>query len=260
MRNARPYIEEAWASMQRQTWHNWEWLVVDNGSSDGSLDALKTLVNNDSRVRFFVEALPGASRARNRALAEAKGEFLAFLDIDDGLPENALRSRAGLLVSRPELGVTDGGVERRDAHLTNVVGQWTPRFAGDPFPELLRLNPACFFGLTWMVRRSLFQGKRFDTAITHCEDLLFFLSLGPTQYASVDEVVLHYRTGHGSSMADLGGLEQGYRYAVRWARTLPGVSEAQGRYFARAARQVMVRSWVKRGRLIRALTCWARAW
>lgn len=260
MRNARPYLEAAYASMRRQTWQNWEWLVVDNGSNDGSLEALRSLVESDARVRIFQEPEPGASVARNRALREVKGEFLAFLDVDDVLPPNALSARAERLVSVPDLTVCDGAVETRNADLSEVLSRWSPGFEGDPFPELLRLNAAVFFGLTWMIRRSSFEGNFFDTSISHCEDLLFYLSFGHLRYGYTDEVVLHYRTGNQSLMDNLSGLESSYRYVAEWARSDEGVDAIQSRDFAQRARRIMVRSWLKRGRVIRAFACRVRPW
>jgi len=140
--NAARYLPEAIASMQNQTFHDWEMVLVDDGSTDGSTGIVARAASADPRIRQLRRPrAPGsAAAARNLGIFEAHGEFVAFLDADDVYEPNNLQSRLEAFKAHPEVMMVYGptrwwhpGAERRD---------WTEgmrREAGrvhDP-PELL---------------------------------------------------------------------------------------------------------------------------
>lgn len=82
--NGEAYIEETLRCVLAQTYTNWEMLIVDDISDDQTVAILRKYANQDPRIRFFVSDVKGgASMARNKALKEAKGSYIAFLDADD---------------------------------------------------------------------------------------------------------------------------------------------------------------------------------
>jgi teichuronic acid biosynthesis glycosyltransferase TuaG len=83
--NARTTISEAIDSVRAQTFSEWELLVVDDGSSDGTADIVEHYVAMDHRIRLFRQASPSGSPAvpRNVGIKSARGRYLAFLDSDD---------------------------------------------------------------------------------------------------------------------------------------------------------------------------------
>lgn len=89
------------ASVHAQTRSDWEWLIVDDGSSDGTLEFCLDLAQRDSRIRVLRHpngANLGQSASRNLAFRHASGEFLALLDCDDlWLPEKLERDVATLV-------------------------------------------------------------------------------------------------------------------------------------------------------------------
>lgn len=103
-RNAGAYLEETLASVSAQTYENWEWLVADDGSTDNTLEVLQSAAARDPRIRVLrVEGESGlAARARNTALAAAKGELIAFLDADDLWYPEKLEAQVGYLLEHPE--------------------------------------------------------------------------------------------------------------------------------------------------------------
>ncbi len=84
--NVKKYILETIDCVCRQTYENWELLLVEDGSTDGTDRLLQEYVaaGGDGRVRLIVSGVnEGAARARNRGLAQAAGRYIAYLDADD---------------------------------------------------------------------------------------------------------------------------------------------------------------------------------
>ncbi len=87
--NGEKFLAETIESVLAQTYSDWELLIVDDCSTDGSVALIQGFAEKDARIRLFVqEKNSGAAAARNRALSEAQGKWIAFLDSDDiWLPE-----------------------------------------------------------------------------------------------------------------------------------------------------------------------------
>lgn len=82
--NCEKYISEAVVTVIRQTYVNWELIVIDDGSSDNTTNILKKIENNDDRIQIYLnEENQGVSYTRNKGVSLAKGEWIAFLDSDD---------------------------------------------------------------------------------------------------------------------------------------------------------------------------------
>ena len=82
--NAEKYIEETIKSVQNQTYKNWEMIIVDDISTDQSINIIKKYSESDKRIKYFIlNEKGGASLARNKAIQEANGKYIAFLDSDD---------------------------------------------------------------------------------------------------------------------------------------------------------------------------------
>ena len=82
--NAESFIRVTAESVKNQTFTNFEWIIVDDCSTDSSREILKELSAQDSRIRiFYLPENMGPVRARNHGLTEAHGRFIAFLDSDD---------------------------------------------------------------------------------------------------------------------------------------------------------------------------------
>lgn len=82
--NCARFIRETVSSVQAQSYQNWEMILVNDCSTDNTLDILNEISLSDERVKVIsLEENGGAAVARNRALKEAKGKYVAFLDSDD---------------------------------------------------------------------------------------------------------------------------------------------------------------------------------
>src|SRR5690242_1761960 len=84
-------IHRVFESLRTQTFREFEWLVIDDGSSDGTTELMKAWRRNaDFPIRYIVQSHAGKHVAHNRALDEARGKFLVVLDSDDACVPTAL--------------------------------------------------------------------------------------------------------------------------------------------------------------------------
>ena len=80
--NSSKYLKETIASVRNQTFHDWEWIITDDKSSDHSMEILKSV--KDARIKIIeAEKNGGAGHARNLSLQKAAGRYITFLDADD---------------------------------------------------------------------------------------------------------------------------------------------------------------------------------
>ena len=82
--NGIKFIEDCIVSVRNQTYPNWEHIIIDDGSTDGSSTFIRLLADKDPRVRFIEQAQNrGVAETRNLGIAHSEGEYIAFLDADD---------------------------------------------------------------------------------------------------------------------------------------------------------------------------------
>ena len=81
--NAEHYLRQCIESVIAQTFEDWEAILVNDGSKDGSLAICQEYAAKDKRIKVIDKSNGGPSSARNRGLNEAKGEFVYFMDADD---------------------------------------------------------------------------------------------------------------------------------------------------------------------------------
>lgn len=103
--NRADLLQATAESVLAQTWQNWEWIIVDDGSADNTVDYCKRLYLKEQRVRFFERNTEpkGACACRNIGLQKSEGEFVIFLDSDDLLAPFCLEQRIAAFNNKPNL-------------------------------------------------------------------------------------------------------------------------------------------------------------
>ena len=82
--NCVDYIAESIRSVQNQSYRNWELIVADDNSTDGTVDTVRSIAADDNRIHLLETDINlGPAAARNRAINSAQGDYIAFLDSDD---------------------------------------------------------------------------------------------------------------------------------------------------------------------------------
>ena len=102
------FLREAIDSVRRQTWRDWECIVVDDGSTDDTRTIVDEVVKLDKRIRYVWQENLGLPAARNLGLAKTSGEFIQFLDADDVLGPAKLARQLGILTERSGIDIVYG--------------------------------------------------------------------------------------------------------------------------------------------------------
>lgn len=98
--NASEYLSETVESFLRQTYDNWEMILVNDGSTDDSLDIIKKYSAQDSRIRYIDKQNEGISKTKEAGLRIATGDYLLFFDNDDIIYPEALSTLVNIAEAR----------------------------------------------------------------------------------------------------------------------------------------------------------------
>ena len=129
--NASLYIDAAIDSIQAQTFSEWELVIVDDGSSDTTLEIARNRQERDARITVVTQENQGEASARNAALKYCRYNYTAFLDADDIWKPSFLASVYDYLSAHPELDVISCNIERL-YESGEVRAQWTDsRYQGE---------------------------------------------------------------------------------------------------------------------------------
>jgi glycosyltransferase involved in cell wall biosynthesis len=167
--NQARFLGEALESVLSQGYTDFEIIVVDDGSKDGTQEVAAGYAKENSRVRLISQENRGLAAARNRGLAEARGKYVVFLDSDDRLVGGALEVGVRELEAHPECAFVSGICRKITANGSVVPGWEQFRVMDDPYLELLRSCPVYVPAV--MYRRSVFDAVGgFDTSYRAAED------------------------------------------------------------------------------------------
>lgn len=184
-------------SVFAQTLSDYEVIVVNDGSPDNTAEVLAPLVRA-GRIIYIEQPNSGQAAARNRGFAEAKGEYIAFLDDDDWWPADKLEWQISALQADENLGVVAG-----TAQLTYQDGKppKVSKAAGEiTFASLFRGNPIISPGQTLIRAKLLRSLGGWDQSIWGCDDWdLWFRACSKSAMIMQDRIALHYRVHTGNA-------------------------------------------------------------
>ena len=165
------YIESAIQSVLKQTYQNFELLMIDDGSPDRSAEVCQRF--NDPRLTLIRQANRGLAGARNTGIRHAQGTYIAFLDGDDLWLPSKLEKHVRHLESSPNVGVSFSRSEFIDK-AGNRSGTYTmPKLLEIMPPDLLRDNPIGN-GSAMVLRREVLDAIAFRGNLNGSEETFYF--------------------------------------------------------------------------------------
>ena len=221
--NYARYIHLAIASVLHQSYPNIEIIVVDDGSTDNTQEVLE---GYGKQVHLVRQENLGASAARNRGIAEASGEYIAFLDADDAYRMHNIEAKVHYLETHPEHDWCYSDWAWVDKHRQTLMYGHEPKVSlaniraeGDILPLALqgyRLGTNVF-----MYRRSLIEETGlFDPALKVLEDFDYMLRAAAiAEVGYIDEVLCEVYQ-HQHSLGTGSSRQQAYRSRLRLHRKI----------------------------------------
>lgn len=206
--NAERFLVQAIESILTQTYRDFEFLIVDDGSTDRSLSILQRYAAKDSRIHLISRANTGHVIALNQLLEIAQGEYIARMDADDiALPERFQR-QIEFLQQHPRV-VCVGGWHDLIDHRGRLITCLPLPVSNDEIQQAALAGHGSICHPCAMIRRSaLLAVGGYNINMTPAEDLDLWLRLGELgQLANLPEPLLQYRI-HLKSVSETSGLLQ----------------------------------------------------
>jgi glycosyltransferase involved in cell wall biosynthesis len=209
--NAETYIGMAIESVIAQSYPHWELVIVNDGSSDRTEEIASQYM--DPRIRILGQKNQGEAAARNTALNNIQGEFLAFLDADDLYLPHHLEMLSGFLLSHENVdGVYSDGyyIDQRGNHLQTLSSRRRGPFEGRLFEQVVYGSdvfgpPACVILRTNLIYEN---DLKFDEKIIIGPDWDFFMKYAAlAEFKYIDELTCLYRL-HTTNISVRVGLEK----------------------------------------------------
>jgi len=242
--NGMPFLEDAIRSILDQSSSDLEFLVVDDGSTDGGAGVLQRWSQLDERLKVLHHRVnQGVARSRNAALRLARGAYVACQDADDVSLPDRLSRQASYLDGEPEVGMVGTQVAFIGDQGFPEDGQHSdfPVSNADLQDHLLVSNCFCA-GSVMMRREDLDKVGFYDQALAPSEDYDLWLRLAEVaKIANLPDVLYRYRLHDGSASSQNRGLQM-HRKAVALQRAL---LRREGEPLSPSARQAIVRDFLR---------------
>ncbi|MEA1924133.1 MAG: glycosyltransferase [Pseudomonadota bacterium] len=200
--NHEDFVVEAIASVLAQSLKDFELLIVDDGSTDSTLDRIRTFA--DPRITVIVQENRGAAAALNRGLEEAKGRYISILNSDDRYHPDRLQRLYETLENSPGVSLAVTGIKVINREGEREAASWLERGldyykkSGTVFFAVIRDNFICSTS-NFFFHRELLKKTGLFLPLRYCHDLDFILQVGGYgEVLCLDEVLLDYRV-HGSN-------------------------------------------------------------
>lgn len=197
--NAMTYLPDTLDSVLKQTFSDFEVLIIDDGSTD-YIQAWIAHNAIDPRVRLIAQVNQGLSAARNTGIANAQGEYVAFLDADDLWEPTKLEKQVRYLNNNSVVGVVYNWISVIDAKGKPTGRVWGGNIEGDVLTELLQRNIIDCPSV--LVRRKCFEDVGvFDRTLRSVEDWDMWIRIASRYPFAVTKESLVYYRQHASNMS-----------------------------------------------------------
>lgn len=209
--NSREYLEETIQSVLSQDYPDFEYIIVDGGSTDGTLEIIQRYAGTDTRIRWVSEPDDGIADAFNKGIACARGEIIGIINSDDTYLPGTLVTVAEAYRSHPECDVFHGDMLRLQGD--RVLFLLTPSdLERHVWHEMPLNHPAMF-----MTARACRQVGGFDTTfrVAMDYDLVLRLYRGGCRFQYIGRPLAAMRYGGESDASFLAGLREVFRASVR---------------------------------------------
>lgn len=226
--NAEQYVEEMLQSVLAQTYENLEIILINDGCTDQTVEALSKFV--DPRLRIIHQKNKGTNAARNRGVVESHGDYLMFLDADDLLHKDKIAEQLMYVEDHGERAIYSGCWMRFRSTIHNASLKRNPLFKSfsDPidFTCTMWQTQSMMQPGVWLIHKSLIEkaGKWSEDLWSDDDgDFIVKLLCHSQKVVYCEKSILYYRTGHQGQKSTGNSLQQlnsRYKAALLQTQTL----------------------------------------
>ena len=253
--NVQDYLSSAVFSVLKQTFQDFELILVDDGSTDTSNLICQVMAENDARIRVIWQRNRGLAGARNTGIRVSKGQYIAFLDSDDLWHPEKLNKHVKFLNEKPDVGVRYSASEFIDAEGHGIGLSQKPKCQDVNAKDVFLRNPigngsapvirkATLAEIAFKVDGSV---QFFNEVLRQSEDIECWMRIITTtnwKFAGIDQALTYYRVNDNGLSANIDKQFQSWQracslmaeYAPSFIARYVSLAKAfQYRYLARRA-------------------------
>lgn len=193
--NSEKYIEEAIRSVLNQSFKNFELVIVDDASTDGTWKIVQKMVEIDSRIVPIKKSQnDGPSSAGNLAVSKSRGKYIARQDSDDFSFPDRLARQLDFMEKNPEVAVCGSAIEVCGENLSVISKRNYPADDFSAREKIFRYSPFCHSAV--MFRKNIFlEARGYDEKMREAEDYDLYFRMGRFgKFANLSEVLVKLRT------------------------------------------------------------------
>ncbi len=206
--NGERTIAETLESVLNQTYRNLEIIIIDDGSTDDSLNIISQY--DDSRIQVFSYPNSGVSKSRNRGITLAQGQYISFIDADDLWTREKLIKQIEVLQNTPSAKVAYSWTDFIDEEGNKIDRDERMTYGGDVYPQILIADFLQSGSNALIYKDALTTVEGFNESLSGPADWDLFIRLAAQyQFVAVSHVGILYRIGQQNSMSSkLSKMEQ----------------------------------------------------
>jgi glycosyltransferase involved in cell wall biosynthesis len=198
--NAQDYLNEAIESILNQSYENLEFIIINDGSTDSSLNIICSYMLNDSRISLIDRENKGLPFSLNEGVNTARGKYIARMDADDISLHTRIEEQVSFLESHNNIGICGSWVEVFGGR-TGIIKH---PISHDEMKIKMLFN-VCFAHPTVMIRKNIFEKKniKYNVTYSNSQDYMLWSEIQSiTCMANIPKILLRYRISESS----IGGL------------------------------------------------------
>lgn len=219
--NAEATVKTSIDSVLKQTYSNWELIIINDASSDNTVSVINEYAKEENRIIIInLNQNGGLPNARNVGIAYAKGEFIAFLDSDDAWSPDKLLKQTDFHLKHPEIKISHTGFEMFNER--GIVKRPLKKFVdfnykkeGDMLPSIYCKNTVGV--LTVMIKKELFiSAGGFDTSLWTMEDQDLWIRIAKLRerFGYLPENLAYYRLNPGGISHNTAKYKRAYKRLI----------------------------------------------
>ena len=242
--NAEKYIERCLKSIINQTYQNLEILVINDGSTDGTIKYIEEIKKNDERIIIINKNNEGVSIARNIGISQSTGKYITFIDADDWLEPNAIEILYDE-IKKNNVDIVRGNYyrnydENNMVQPNNYISKYEniklneDNYINNFIEDLYLERIPCYVWLLMIKREIIFNKIFFPSKISMMEDTIFYLRM-LYKYKEIyisDKKIYHYFCNENSACKSVSYLERNINDAINVSKIIKKIVMENEKKFA----------------------------